>query len=95
MLSTVHRLDGARLLFNTDNTTSPAQPDPADTENWDTVYTFNVASNDPDFIAIPRQRAPSSVARHVAVFDDVDNGVTLREVTITGFTESGKWLSNP
>ena len=86
-------MDGAKLLFNVNDTITPPEPNP-NSVSWDTVHTFDVAYEDPDLIEIPPIQATSSIARHVAVFDEFPNGVTLREVTITGFTESGTYNIN-
>ena len=86
-------MDEAKLLFNVNDTITPPEPNP-NSISWDTVHTFDVAYEDPDLIEIPPFQAASSIARHVAVFDEFPNGVTLREVTITGFLESGMYDSN-
>lgn len=67
----------------------PADPDPANTANWKVFDTIRVYSNTPDLIQIPEQPGEISVARHVAIFNAYSSSVTLREVTVTGFTDEG------
>lgn len=74
----------------------PEKPDPKDTTNWKVVETISVNSSATNLISIPEQSVEMSVARHVAIFkpenSSMGSGISLREVTVTGFSEEGMFL---
>ena len=81
--STAQRLSGAQVLTSVaDHLQSPSTA-PSD---WSQIYTIPSPAGE-----FREQRYDATItARHIAVFKSAADGVTLREVTVEGFSQDGK-----